>query len=125
VHPFRELYHGANGDNILEIMESGFLRPSKGQVFFSRASPGSVLMHGADTKRMATFSIKVLATIPAEVETVSKATPGVPDTLVVHTTEPIRVQVKELYMRKPRETSFEVITGAENIKRVLSGKPRA
>jgi hypothetical protein len=122
MHPFRELYHGANGDSILEIIDSGFLRPNHGQVFFSRSDPTSVLMHGADTKRMATFAIKVLATIPTGAETVSKATPGVPETLVVNTTEPVRVQVTELYVRKPRATAVEVITGTENIKRHLSGK---
>jgi hypothetical protein len=80
-------------------------------------------MYGADTKRMAAFSVKVLATIPSELETVSKATLGVPDTLVINTAEPIRVQVKELYVRKPRGTTVETITGSENIKRFLSSKP--
>ena len=61
----RDLFHGTNGDNILAIMREGLLRPNhEGKIYFSERRFDSVLMHGADMKRKATFAVKLRVTIP-------------------------------------------------------------
>jgi hypothetical protein len=118
---FRELYHGTNGDNILNIIDTGMIRPNEsGNIFFSQSSFEKVLMHGPDSKRKATFAVKLLAIIPPTATCQSKATHGVPDTLVVTTGAPLDVVVQELYVREPRGTTIKTITGKENIVKYLS-----
>jgi hypothetical protein len=49
----RDLYHGTNGDNILEIIRLGVLKPNtEDKLFFSEWRFDSVL-HGADSRRKA------------------------------------------------------------------------
>jgi hypothetical protein len=115
----RDLFHGTNGDNILQIMQDKLLKPSDGKLFFSEGRPDSVLMHGADVKRKLTFAIKARVQIPAGVELLRHSTPGVADTLVLKTTAAVPVEILELYVRRPQATSLEVVSGAEAIKRFL------
>ena len=122
MHPFRVLYHGTNGDNILGIIDSGFIRPNDGKIYFARFNFEGGLMHGPDPKREASFCIKVLATLPSQALAVPDTTHGVRDTLVVNTPSPVSVQVEELYIRKARASSVETVKGTENIKRFLSAK---
>ena len=117
----RDLYHGTNGDNILEIIRLGVLKPNaEGKIFFSESRFDSVLMHGADLRRKATFAVKLRVTIapPAVLQHVT--TPGVRDTLVVSTTMPLRVQVLELYVREPRASTIKTIRGTAEIQKYLS-----
>ena len=117
----RELYHGTNGDNILQIIRSSAILPNpEGKVFFSEWRFDSVLMHGADTRRGATFAVKLLVTIPTTAVLQQAATAGVSDTLIVATTMPLQVQVLELYVRERRANSVTTIRGIRDIIRHLS-----
>lgn len=116
----RDLYHGTNGDNILEIIRLGFLKPNaEGKLFFSEWRFDSVLMHGADLRRRAAFAVKLRVTIgpPAVLQQVTTA--GVSDTLIVSTTMPVPVQVLELYVREPRATTVKTIRGSAEIVKYL------
>jgi hypothetical protein len=117
----RELYHGTNGDNILQIIRSSVILPNQeGKVFFSEWRFDSVLMHGADTRRGATFAVKLLVTIPTTAVLQQAATAGVSDTLIVATTMPLQVQVLELYVREPRANIVKTIRGIRDITKYLS-----
>jgi hypothetical protein len=117
----RHLYHGTSGDNILEIIRQHALRPNEaGKLYFSEFRFDSVLMHGGDMRRKATFAIKVMVTIPPEVVLQRTATQGVSDTLVITTGEPLKVQVVELFVRRPRAATTEVIKGEANIIKYLT-----
>jgi hypothetical protein len=108
----RELYHGTTGDNILQIIRLGVLKPNmEGKLFFSEWRFDSVLMHGADLRRKASFAIKLRVTIVPPAVLQQTATAGVSDTLIVSTTMPLRVQVLELYVREPRATTVRTIRG--------------
>jgi hypothetical protein len=117
----RDLYHGTNGDNILEIMRLGVLKPNlQGKLFFSEWRFDSVLMHGADSRRKATFAVKLRVTIVPPAVLQQAATAGVSDTLIVSTTLPLRAQVLELYVREPRATTVKTIRGTAEIVKYLS-----
>ena|ERR1700730_14452569 len=117
----RELYHGTNGDNILQIIRHGMLRPNaEGKMFFSEQKFDSVLMHGADTKRKATFAVKLRVTILTTAALQQAATAGVSDTLIVTTAMPLQVQVLELYVREPRASTVKTIRGIPDITKYLS-----
>jgi hypothetical protein len=117
-------YHGADGDKILAIIASGRMMPdSRNEVFFSQFTPDSCFMHGADRKRRASFVIKVAAEIP-EGGTVERAeTPGVRDTVIVRTADPIKVQVLELFVRRIKDGAgqLERVSGAQKIRSYLTG----
>ncbi len=117
----RELYHGTNGDNILHIIHQGVLRPNpEGKIYFSESRFDSVLMHGADTRRKATFALKLRVTIPATVALQKDATQGVSDSVIVTTAMPLAVQVLELYVRELRATTVTTMKGLSDIKKYLS-----
>ena len=116
----RELYHGTKGDNILDIIRSGVMKPnSNREIFFSEHNFASVLMHGADTKRKLTFAIKLSVEVPEDAVAKRKATHGVADTWIVSTAKPIRVKVMELYVREPRSAAVKKIVGASKISAFL------
>ena len=95
------LYHGANGDSILAIVTTKFMLPGAGKIFFAMHKWESALMHGADTRRKASFAIKVRVEIPPDAVKTRTATPGVADTVIVETRRGLRAEVLELYVRKP------------------------
>ena len=118
----RDLFHGANGDNILLILGKGLMKPdSQGRVFLS-LHRDSVFMHGADSKRKASFAIKVRATIPDAGKPEETVTPGVNHTVIIHTKTGVKVQVVELYVREPRGSTVVTIKGASEIKKYLSAR---
>ena len=117
---FRDLYHGTTGDDILQILRDNAIKPNRDQkIFFSEWRYESVLMHGADLKRKATYAIKVRATVPDNARVQKVATPGVADTLVVITVEPLAVEVLELYIRKPGAVQVQVVRGRAGIEAAL------
>jgi hypothetical protein len=117
----RELYHGTAGDNILQIIREHSMRPNQaGKIYFSEHRYESVLMHGADIKRKATFAIKVGVDVPANATFQRGATAGVADTLIFSTVNPIAVEVLELYIRQPRGESVQVVKGAAAIYSFLT-----
>jgi hypothetical protein len=117
----RDLYHGTTGDNILQIIRSRLIMPNVDRkIFFSERNFDSVLMHGADTKRKATFAVKLRVTIPATAALQQVTTAGVADTLVVGTATPLQVQVLELYVRGPRASVVKTIRGTAEITKYLS-----
>lgn len=105
----RQLYHGTNGDHILSIFTSGKLYPNdQHELFFSYGDWQTVLMYGADKKRMAAFAIKVEVTLPDQIVQLNISTPGNPSTLLVQTIQPVAAKVLELYVRKPSEDGFVI-----------------
>jgi hypothetical protein len=119
----RELYHGTNGDNILQIIKFGLMKPNAdGKLYFSQVGFHSVFMHGPDLKRKQTFAIKVRVKVPNDSIAQRYPTPGVANTLVLHTADPVFAEVLDLYIRAPRGGDVETIQGTANIKRYLSGR---
>ena len=117
----RDLYHGTNGDNILQIIRQGTLAPNMDRkIYFSEQRFDSVPMQGADTKRKATSAVKLRVTIPSTAMLQKAATAGVSDTLIITTALPLPVQVLELYIRDPRASTFKTIQGASAISKHLS-----
>jgi hypothetical protein len=98
----RDLFHGTNGDNIIAIIREGQVRPNRDRkIFFAEQKFDSVLMHGADTRRKATFAVKLRVIIPPTAAVARVSTPGVDLTLVVTTTAPLKAEVLEMYVREP------------------------
>jgi hypothetical protein len=117
----RDLFHGTNPDNILAMTREGLLRPNRdGKIYFSERRFHSVLMHGANMKRKATFAVKVRVTIPPTANAARAATAGVADTLFVTTTLPRKAEVLELGIREPRPTSVTTVKGKADIANFLS-----
>lgn len=117
----RELYHGTNGDNILQILRSRRMRPNiSGKIFFSEHRFDSAFMHGPDLKRKLTFAIKVRVRIPNGATLQRSSTPGVASTLVLNTETALFVEVLDLYVRKPQGGPIETIHGKAAIERFLT-----
>lgn len=117
-------FHGTTGDNILSIIETGLMKPDqKHEIFFSRYRWDSCLMHGADRKRKAGFVVKVEVDISDKVKHVFRETPGVHDTVILQTADPLPVRVLELFVRRLNEdgAQLEHLMGAPTIKRYLGG----
>ena len=116
------LYHGANGDSILAIVTTKFMLPGAGKIFFAMHKWESALMHGADTRRRASFVVKVRVDIPDHAVRTRTTTPGVADTLIVETAQALHVEVLELYVRTPVGGGFEIqhVVGAEAIRTYLT-----
>jgi len=112
-------YHGAHGDKILKIIQSGVLKPDDGEIFLARFEPQNCYMHGADRTRQANYVIKVELTISEDVRRQCKETPGVRDTLVLRTTHDIPATVMEMYIRRRAEDDegfeFDRIVGTQAI----------
>ena len=115
------LYHGTDGDSILGIIATGVMLPGEGKIFFSKHRWEDCLMHGADSRRKATFVIKVSVSIPKNVVSYGTSTPGVGVTFVVETMAPVPAEVLELYVRKPTPNGFEGhrLVGAQAIRQYL------
>jgi hypothetical protein len=117
----RELYHGGNGDKILQILESRQMQPDpQHKIYFSESRYESVLMHGGDLKRKLTLAIKVRVQLPSGTASARTITPGVADTITITTSVPIHAEVLELYVRKPKAITVEVIRGPTDIRRFLA-----
>jgi hypothetical protein len=102
-------------------MREGLLRPNhEGKIYCSERRFDSVLMHGADVKRKATFAIKVRVTLPTTASVARAATAGVADTLLITTMLPVTAEVLELYIREPRATSVTTMRGRIDITKFLS-----
>jgi hypothetical protein len=116
----RELYHGADGDNILGIIRERRMKPGRDRkIFFAEYQFERAFMHGGDRRRMMTFVAKVRVQMPPGVTVERDTTSGVPNTLVVVTNAPIPAEVLELYIRKQAGTSVQTIRGAPDILRFL------
>lgn len=118
----RKLFHGAEGDKILSIINSREIRPnSSGEIFFSEYRYDAVFMHGADMRRKASFSVFMEVSISSEVQQTRRVTSGVQDTLVLRSTKPLPVRVLGLYVRKLQDGvgKIEQISGEDNIRQYL------
>ncbi|WP_179402461.1 hypothetical protein [Burkholderia guangdongensis] len=116
-------FHGTTADRILNIMQSGVLRPDNDRrIFLGRHSWEACFVHGGDKRLRASFVIKVkLLDIGAATRLLCQ-TPGVQDTLIIQTDAPIQVEVLELYVRRLHRdspASLERIAGAPDIRAYL------
>jgi hypothetical protein len=123
----RVLYHGTTGDAILGMIDSGAILPSLGKIYFSEWSWQSVLMHGADRARGAAFAVRLRVQLPDGAGRFAARTPGVEDTLVVMTNEPLQVEVLELFARRPTEDGMRVdqMKGVQLIRSYLLAAVKA
>jgi len=117
----QELYHGANGDKILGIVRTGSMVPQDDKIFFSKWQPETLFQHGGDISRKAAFVIRVRVSIPDSLDLRQVTTPGVPDTWILDTSEPVAVKVLELQIRRRPGEKPEVVKGADEIKKALTG----
>lgn len=117
------LYHGTDGDSILGIMHTGAMKPGDGKIFFSKHRWEDSLMHGGDTKRKATFVIKVRVSIPENALNYVTSTRGVPSTFVIETRQPLPAEVLEMWTRIPTDDGFTThhVVGATVIGSHLGG----
>ena len=120
---FSTYFHGASGDTILKIIESGQLRPSKdNKIFLGRYNWQSCMMHGPDRRRKASFVVKVRVGNIDAAATIFRETHGVRDTAEIQTDQPIPVEVLEMYVRKLDEdgiASVDKVVGVDSIKQFL------
>ncbi len=58
------LYHGTNGDNILQIIAVGTMSPNASREIFFSEQYEDVLQHGADRKRQESYALKLEVTLP-------------------------------------------------------------
>lgn len=118
----RKLFHGADGENILGIIQGREMFPNfQDEIFFSEYHPESVFMHGGDIRRKASFAILVEVDVPSDIIKVKKATSGVRDTLIFKTNLPLRTKVLELYARRlvDGRATVQKIVGELNIRKFL------
>jgi RHS repeat-associated protein len=115
-------YHGASGDKILAMLDSGTIPPRSGEIFLG-GSPGETFLHGGDTSRGATFSVEVVVDTKG-VETTRTSTPGTPRTTIVHSDDPRPVTINKMHVRRPNPDGdgfdYEVIEGEQNIRDYLA-----
>lgn len=121
------LYHGADGDRILGIVEAGQMKPDNdGRLFFAKYDWRNVLMHGGDRKRKAAFAIAVDLDLPDGASMMPlSSTSGVRDTCVIVSPLPVPVTVVKLFVRAPRQQSVMEIGGATNIIDYLRSRAAA
>jgi hypothetical protein len=97
------LYHGVDGDKMQSLLENKKLIPSKqGELYFARFEFRNTFVHGVDEGRGGALTFKLSVEIPSGVKLERPSTSGVPDTLVVKTTEPVKFEVLEMYFRPSR-----------------------
>jgi hypothetical protein len=120
------LYHGASGDVILKILNSGKMLPKDGEIYFVKFEPDSVFQYGPDSVRGASFVIQVLVELSVDVRRLCLSRPGAPrDSIVLVTNSPLSVEVRELYVRRlgsldgDEPPSRERIIGADTIRQYL------
>ena len=119
------VFHGASGDKILSILESGELRPSGGQVFVGSYERAPSYMHGADRTRKASFVLELeIIYDPSKVATERKSTSGVPNTLVLTTEMPLSIRALRMFERRMGEDGMveRIYTGEAEIRAGLLGR---
>ena len=115
------LFHGANGDALLGIIDDGVMRPGDdGKIFFSKYSFDRVFGHGGDRRRKASFAVKLRVQIPERANTYLQATAGVPDTLIVETWQPVPVEVLALFVRRPAPDGGFDLTTVQGVSEIRS-----
>jgi hypothetical protein len=113
------VFHGTNGDHILDIIRDGSMRPDSGHEIYFSAANEDVFAHGADRKRNAAFGLKVRITLPAGASQRRENRPGNPQAIIVTSGQPVPAEVLELYVRAPGASKYETIQGVESIKAFL------
>jgi|SRR5215472_5417787 len=117
----RDLFHGTNGDAILQILRERQMRPNaQGRIFLAEHRYDSVFMHGGDRKRKLTFAMKVRVQVPPAVQVERTSTRGVSDTLILQTMTPIPADILELYVREPHGSTVQTIRGGAAILQFLT-----
>lgn len=114
-------FHGADGDEILSILEAGALRPRNGLIFLSEIS--DTFAHGADLKRKASFTLELDIKINPDKVT-PKSVPGNPRTLEVATDQDVLVEIHKIHIRRPDGSggfTYETIGDVNAIRSMLEG----
>ena len=114
-----KLFHGADGDKILYILNSGKMIPdSQNEIYFDETNPTNCFVHGADSKRKSCFVLKVELELEG-LHFYRTRKPGNPTTLIIQSLSPLPVKVLEMYARTGTRSEgfgFERIVGEESIK---------
>lgn len=114
------LFHGANGDNILNIIRDGSMRPDANHEIYFSATHEDTFAHGPDSKRKASFGFKAQVNLPAGASQRREWRSGNPLSVIVTSALPVPVELLELYVRPARGTTYETIRGVQAIKTFLS-----
>jgi len=114
-----ELFHGSDGDSILNIIREGVMRPDRDNRIYFSAVLEDVFQHGADSKRKAAFGFKARIALPAGASQRREARPGNPIAVIVTSALPVPTEIVELYVRQPRAARYETISGVLAIKAYL------
>ena len=119
-----DLYHGADGDKILEIMKSRTMKPSNGELYFVKheSQLHTCFVHGADSTRGSAFVVKVRCDIPDSASLKPEVRPGNLDTWILKTAVPISVEVLKLFVRRRPGQPVEIVEGREKIEACLRRK---
>jgi hypothetical protein len=78
-----------------------------GEISFPSTASNSVLIHGGDQKRRLTLAVKMRVFILPGVDLVGKPTKGILDTLILKTSNTVRVEAIEMYVRRPRAIALK------------------
>src|SRR4051812_3119043 len=105
------LFHGSPGDNILNIIRDGSMRPDPNHEIYYSATLEDAFVHGADSKRKAAFVFKARITLPAGASQKRESRPGNPLAVIVTSSLPVSTLVLELYVRPARTSMYQTVVG--------------
>jgi outer membrane protein OmpA-like peptidoglycan-associated protein len=116
-------FHGADGDAILGILDSGVTYPSGGQIWLNQGDHRDSYMHGGDRRRRASFVADLEISYQHERVTEERQpTQGVVNTLLLRTEEALETTVLRVFRRTRSddgEWDEDVLTGAAEIVAAL------
>jgi outer membrane protein OmpA-like peptidoglycan-associated protein len=94
-------YQGAKAEAILGILSNGVLVPRNGEIWLNVGDHRRSYMHSGQTGRDATYVMELVVRFdPATVVEERKSTPGVPQTVSLHTEQPLETEIVKVHRRR-------------------------
>ena len=120
-----EVFHGTNGNHILEILKQGSMMPMNGEICFVKheSELHTCFVHGADQVRSAAFVVKVRIEFPENTHFRAEPRHGNRDTWVLKATSPVRAQVLKMFVRFRPGQPIHIVESAPKIREYLEPKP--
>jgi len=96
-------FHGPNGDAILSILRSSRTQPRRGVIWLNLGDHSDSYKHGGDHKRRASCVAEIQMSFdPASVSEERTSIPGIPRSLLLHTSETQPATVTRVFRRAVR-----------------------
>ncbi len=115
----RKLWHGADGDKVLHILETHKIIPdSQNEIYFDESNFANCFVHGTDSKRKSSFVLAVEVELEG-IHFYRTQKPGNPTTLIVKTPAPLSIKILGMHIRSgTRDEGFniEYVAGENAIK---------